>query len=105
MTTSRALVFAAILAASTTACAPGANELDDTPNGDRIVAGFGRGVWHGAIAPVTFVVSLFDSDVGIYEAHNIGHWYDFGFLLGMSIIFGGGQHAATRPNRRRAEDL
>jgi hypothetical protein len=45
-------------------------------------AGFWLGLWHGLILPVTFVVSLFDDGVGVYEVVNNGHWYDFGFLLG-----------------------
>jgi hypothetical protein len=27
-------------------------------------------------------VSLFNDTVGIYETHNSGHLYDFGFVLG-----------------------
>ena len=61
------------------ACAAGPNpELGAGPR----AAGFFLGVWHGLILPVTFVVSLFAEDVSIYEVHNSGHWYDFGFLLG-----------------------
>ncbi len=45
-------------------------------------------MWHGLILPVTFVVSLFAEDVSIYEVHNSGHWYDFGFLLGAGGLAG-----------------
>ena len=51
-------------------------------------AGFWAGVWHGNIAPITFVVSLFNKDVSIYETHNNGAWYNLGFLLGVSSAFG-----------------
>ncbi len=61
--------------------------------------GFWWGLWHGLIAPITFVVSLFNHSVGIYEVHNNGGWYDFGFLLGLSFVFGGGP--AGRSARRR----
>lgn len=44
--------------------------------------GFFTGLWHGLILPITFVVSLFDSDVGIYAVGNNGHLYDLGFVLG-----------------------
>jgi hypothetical protein len=44
--------------------------------------GFWMGLWHGLILPVTFVVSLFNDNVGIYEVVNKGHLYDLGFLLG-----------------------
>jgi hypothetical protein len=44
--------------------------------------GFFTGLWHGLILPITFVVSLFDSEVGIYVVGNSGHLYDFGIVLG-----------------------
>jgi hypothetical protein len=40
-------------------------------------------------------VSLFSVKVRIYEVANKGDWYDFGFMLGVSIIFGGSGSAAT----------
>jgi hypothetical protein len=52
-------------------------------------AGFWAGVWHGFIAPIVFIVSLFNSNVGIYEINNNGRWYDFGFLIGLSGSLGG----------------
>jgi hypothetical protein len=51
-------------------------------------AGFLGGVWHGFIAPITFLVSLFAGGVSIYETHNSGRWYEFGFMLGISAHFG-----------------
>ena len=87
------------------ACAPGANELIRTPTGDGIVAGFWPGLWHGIISPVTFVISLFSRSVQIYEVHNSGGWYDFGFLLGVSCVLGGGPAGrAARRSRRRGLD-
>lgn len=53
-------------------------------------AGFWAGLWHGLIMPLTFIVSLFDSGVRIYETNNNGRWYDFGFFLGVSTAFGEG---------------
>ncbi len=58
--------------------------------------GFLYGLWHGIIAPVTFIVSLFTDQVGIYEVDNSGAWYDFGYVLGLSIVFGGGVGGASR---------
>lgn len=52
-------------------------------------AGFWAGYWHGLIAPVAFVISLFKPEVRIYETHNNGAWYDFGFILGASGSLGG----------------
>ncbi|HEX9934983.1 MAG TPA: hypothetical protein VGB38_07270 [bacterium] len=51
-------------------------------------AGFWAGLWHGIISPVTFIVSLFNPKVRLDEVKNNGKWYDFGFILGVIIIFG-----------------
>jgi hypothetical protein len=51
-------------------------------------AGFWAGFWHGSIAPITFIVGLFNPGVSLYERNNNGHWYDFGFLLGVMSAFG-----------------
>jgi hypothetical protein len=72
------------------ACAAGVNpEVGTAPEGGDI-AGFWLGLWHGIIAPITFLISLFTDDVNIYEVHNNGNWYDFGFVIGAGILFGGG---------------
>lgn len=77
-------------------CAPGANpEVGSAPEGSS-VAGFWLGLWHGFIAPITFLVSLFTENVNLYEVHNSGNWYDFGFVLGAGILFGGGFGGARR---------
>lgn len=56
---------------------------------DAMPAGFLAGLWHGLILPVTFIVSLFNPNVGIYEKNNSGRWYDFGFVIGASSSLGG----------------
>ena len=81
------------------ACAPGANDV--AGSGTRELAGFWLGLWHGIITPVTFVISLFNDNVNIYEVHNNGNWYDFGYVFGLSIVFGSGSRAGA-PARRRA---
>ena len=53
-------------------------------------AGFWAGLWHGIILPITFIIRLFNPNVGIYEINNNGRWYDFGFFLGVSGSVGGG---------------
>lgn len=58
-------------------------------------AGFLAGLWHGLICPLTFLISLFNPDVRIYESHNCGRLYDFGFIIGVSGAFGGGGSQAT----------
>jgi len=80
-------------------CAAGPNELANLPDDEGKVAGFWRGLWHGVIFPVTFVISLFSDSVHFYEAHNNGGWYNFGFILGAMIIFGGGGGGARRCRR------
>jgi hypothetical protein len=57
---------------------------------DAKPAGFWAGLWHGIILPITFIIRLFNPNVGIYEINNNGRWYDFGFFLGVSASFGGG---------------
>lgn len=101
--TQRRLVRAALLVLlvlAATGCAAGANPEAGTAAPDGTVAGFWFGLWHGVIAPVTFVVSLF-TDVGIYEVHNNGAWYDFGFVLGLGALVGGGSSGGRASRRRR----
>lgn len=82
-------------------CAPGPNQLAKSPDEEGEVAGFWRGLWHGIIAPITFIVSLFYDNVHMYEVHNNGNWYNLGFLIGMVIILGGGGGGACSRSRRR----
>ena len=44
--------------------------------------GFWGGLWHGIIAPIDFIVMLFNHDVTMYAQNNNGGWYALGFLLG-----------------------
>lgn len=62
--------------------------------------GFLMGLWHGIISPAAFVASLFTEKVAVYAVCNGGGWYDFGFLLGASIIFGGSGAGSSRRRRR-----
>ena len=78
-------------------CAAGPNDVATV--GTTHLAGFWLGLWHGLISPITFLISLFNHDVSIYEVHNNGGWYNFGFLFGVSIIFGGGPGSAARRRR------
>lgn len=52
-------------------------------------AGILSGIWHGWIAPIALVWSIFDPDVTIYEAYNGGWWYNFGFYMAIISGFGG----------------
>ena len=84
-----------------TGCAAGPNTLAKTPDESGRIAGFWLGLWQGIISPVTFIISLFNSKVNFYEIHNNGGWYNFGFLLGVAMVFGGGC-GSTRSCRRQA---
>jgi hypothetical protein len=57
-------------------------------------AGFWAGLWHGLILPFTFLISLVITEVRIYEVNNNGRWYDFGFLFGVSLTWGGSGYRA-----------
>jgi hypothetical protein len=81
-------------------CAPGPNMLKGTPDREGEVAGFWLGLWHGLIVPVTFIISLFSDKVQLYDVHNNGGWYNFGFVLGAMIVFGGSGGGAGRGRRR-----
>lgn len=52
-------------------------------------ANFWDGLWHGMISWLMLVVGLFSENVFVYEINNNGGWYDFGFLLGIGMIWGG----------------
>jgi hypothetical protein len=75
-------------------CAAGPNNQVGSGNEEGEVAGFWLGLWHGIIAPITFVISLFNDNVSIYEIHNNGGWYNFGFILGLAAMWGSGGGAA-----------
>jgi len=51
-------------------------------------AGFWYGIWHGLISFVTLVIGLFYDNVQVYEVDNTGGWYDFGFLIGVTMLWG-----------------
>lgn len=100
MRVSRPVLVVVLVAAALvlSACAAGPNDVSnvDAPR----IAGFWFGLWHGVIYPITFIVSLFTDQVNVYDVHNDGNWYDFGFVLGIAVL-----HTVTaapsRVSRRR----
>ena len=50
------------------------------------------GFWNGVTAWIVFIVHVFGAWDGfpVYNAARSGNWYDFGFLLGMSLHLLGG---------------
>ncbi len=67
------------------ACA-GPNSVEGMPGPDGSIAGFWAGLFHGFLAPFTFVISLFSNNIQMYEVHNSGALYDLGFVLGVCIL-------------------
>jgi hypothetical protein len=99
----RRAVLAAALLAILSACAA----TQSAPSiGAGKLSGFFMGFWHGFIAPIAFVVSLFSDHVRIYAAPNVGRWYDLGFMLGIHGFSGGifaGSRTRTVRSPRHAE--
>ncbi len=73
-----------------------AHVVDVDPCREGPTYGLLGGLWHGFICPASFFISLILDDVSIYAVNNNGGWYDFGFVLGSGILFGGGSRAARR---------
>lgn len=69
-------------------CAAGNQKFIEEP------AGFFMGLWHGFISLFTFIISLFNDNVRVYELTNTGHLYDLGFIIGISIFYGGGSKSS-----------
>ena len=90
------IVLAPVVLVGLTSCAAGPNTQHAVANAGGHIAGFWLGLWHGIIAPITFLISLFDRHINVYEVHNNGNWYNFGFVLGAGILFGGGAAGGRR---------
>ena len=67
-------------------------------------AGFWTGIWHGAISVITLIIHIFNHGIRVYEVNNTGGWYDFGFLLGVICIWGGGSSAGCARSKRRKKE-
>jgi hypothetical protein len=67
--------------------APGPNPLANTVDAYNHVSGFLIGIWHGITSLITLVMSLFNTNMQMYEVHNDGFPYNLGFLIGVAIIF------------------
>ena len=82
-----------------TSCAAGDEQF--TPDN---LAGFWFGIWHGVIAFISLIIHLFNDSVTVYETNNTGGWYDFGFLLGVVFVWGGGSHATCKSAENKKRD-
>ena len=93
-----ALAVLLLLVVALSGCVPG-----DGTHSPAKAAGFFSGIWHGWIAPVTLVWSIFNRNIGIYEVFNNGFWYDLGFY--MAIISGfGGLTLSRKKARKKCDD-
>lgn len=84
------IIIGLILIFTFSSCVAGPNKLEKTPDDEGKIAGFWKGLWHGLIAPITFIISIFTKSVRFYEVHNSGFWYNFGFVLGAGLFLSGG---------------
>lgn len=57
-------------------------------------AGFWKGLFHGSFAIFFLIASLF-TDIGVYEVHNNGFFYNFGYLFIYMLL------ALANTNRNR----
>jgi hypothetical protein len=60
---------------------------------------------HGIFIVPTFFWSLFADTVTIYQSPNDGNWYNFGYFIGISIIFGGSHGAKKVPTKSKSKAL
>lgn len=88
-----------IICISLSGCVPG-----DGANSEDHPAGFFSGVWHGWIAPVSLVISIFNRDRGIYEMYNNGLLYDLGYYMAIISGFGGLALSRKKRNTRRSDE-
>ncbi len=91
------ILFGILLVAG---CAAGPNQLTGMPGSYESPAGFWKGLWHGFIVLFTFIISLFNDNVSIYEVHNTGNLYHLGYLLGIMIFFGGSSKGTVCGKKR-----
>jgi hypothetical protein len=89
------LLLVVLLVGILAGCAPGPNQLQGTSSIHDGAAGFWLGLWQGFIAPFVFLASLFERGLNVYEVHNNGAWYNFGYLIGLACFFGGGGNRAA----------
>jgi len=82
-----------------TACSAG-----DTQFTEQNKAGFFYGLWHGIISFITLIIHIFNDGVMVYETTNTGGWYDFGFLAGVTSIWGGGCHIKCKSAKEKKTD-
>jgi hypothetical protein len=66
---------------------PGPNPMLNKADGHNQISGILLGIWHGVISPITLIISFVNPNIQMYEVHNDGSPYNFGFLFGVAVIF------------------
>ena len=79
----RTVVWIALLALMLSSCATQPHPAAYEP------PGFLLGLLHGFISLFSLIGSIF-WDIRVYAFPNSGGWYDFGFVLGAAMFYGGG---------------
>jgi len=75
----------------------GVNAATDVLNPEGDIAGFWWGLWKGFMC--WFVIlfnAVYSESISIYEVHNNGVRHDFGFMLGIGILFYAGGMASLK---------
>jgi hypothetical protein len=82
-------------------CMPQATAI---PEATREPSGFFMGLWHGMIVTISFIASLFDDSVRIYDVVNTGHWYDLGFVFGIGGAAGSATKSRSKSRSKKESD-
>jgi hypothetical protein len=96
--TSRKLLIIPLLLLLTACSAGDVQFAQETP------ADFWYGIWHGIISMIALIIHIFNGSVMVYEVNNNGGWYDFGFLLGVIFVWGGGCHMKCKSAKEKRHD-
>ena len=67
-------------------------------------ANFWLGLWQGLIILLSFVASWFDNNIVLYQVHNNGFWYNFGYIIALCVSIGGlagGNRATGRAKKKK----
>lgn len=80
------VVLSVLFIITASSCADVQPHIDKCLEGH--VYGFWGGLWHGIIAPISWIGSWFSDDIAVWAVNNNGGWYTFGFLLGIGGLVG-----------------
>lgn len=69
-------------------------------------ANFWLGLWQGLIILLSFVASWFDNNIVLYQVHNNGFWYNFGYIIALCFSIGGlaGSNRAKGKTKKKKKE-